>query len=197
MAERERVLDETRKGWRRAAAIALLATLYSVLAVPALATSHVVPANILASAILGAVLVTLTVVDLESYRLPDILTLPLIAAGIGLCALLDWDAPVMRLVAAVAGYALLFFVAAVYHRLRGRHGLGLGDAKLFAAAGAWTGLEGLPSVLLVASLAALAAVGLAVATGRDISAQTRIAFGPFLALGFWAVWLYGPMTQAV
>ena len=79
----------------------------------------------------------------------------------------------------------------LYSRLRGRDGLGLGDAKLFAASGAWLGLEGLPAVLLVACGAAIVALlvdGLAIA---GLSATTRIPFGPFLAFGTWIVWLYG------
>ena len=83
--------------------------------------------------------------------------------------------------------------ATVYERLRSRPGLGLGDAKLLAAAGAWLGLEALPSVLLVATGTALFCVGMAVLLGKRITATSRIPFGPFLATAFWIVWLYGPM----
>jgi leader peptidase (prepilin peptidase) / N-methyltransferase len=70
----------------------------------------------------------------------------------------------------------------------------LGDAKLFSAAGAWVGLEGLPSVLLCASVIAIAFAGVARAGGETVTAVTRIPFGPYLAFGFWIVWIYGPMT---
>ncbi len=66
--------------------------------------------------------------------------------------------------------------------MRGRVGLGLGDAKLLAAGGAWLGVALLPDVLLVSALA-----GLCWAVGRR---RSRIAFGPFLAGGIWVVWLY-------
>jgi len=48
-------------------------------------------------------------------------------------------------------------VARAYRALRGRDGLGAGDAKLLAAAGAWIGLSGLGIVLLLAATIALAA----------------------------------------
>jgi leader peptidase (prepilin peptidase)/N-methyltransferase len=71
-----------------------------------------------------------------------------------------------------------------------RAGLGLGDAKLFAAAGAWLSLEGLPSVMVWVSCAALVAILLR----QPVEATTRAPFGPYLAFGFWVVWLYGPIA---
>lgn len=47
--------------------------------------------------------------------------------------------------------------------------------------------------MLIAALAALATVALARRSGRQITADTRIAFGPFLALGFWTVWVFGAL----
>lgn len=77
---------------------------------------------------------------------------------------------------------------------RRRAELGLGDAKLFAAAGAWLSLEGLPSVMVWASCAALLGVLVAIHLRQPVEATTRVPFGPFLAFGFWVVWLYGPIA---
>ncbi|MCZ6586367.1 MAG: A24 family peptidase [Alphaproteobacteria bacterium] len=90
------------------------------------------------------------------------------------------------------GLTLFLVVGATFRRLRGYEGLGGGDAKLFAAAGAWVGWPGLPSVLLIASVAALAVVLVMIAAGRRGMAHQEIAFGPYLCVGFWIVWLYGP-----
>lgn len=144
-----------------------------------------------ASAILGAMLVVLSAIDAIDYRLPDRLTLPLVAAGVLVNGAGDPTATGLALLAAAAGYGSLHAVAALYMHLRQRPGLGLGDAKLFAAGGAWLGLEALPLVLLVASVSALALIAAAAIAQRTITADTRIAFGPFLALGIWLVWLYG------
>jgi leader peptidase (prepilin peptidase) / N-methyltransferase len=174
--------------------IGCILTGYALSAAPAALWHHLPPSTIAATVLLGGALVALSSIDAVSYRLPDTLTLPLIALGLAACAVLGWDDVPIRAAAAAFGYGTLYLVARVYLRARGRHGLGLGDAKLFAAAGAWLGFDGLPSVLLIASLTALAAAALAYARGMAVTAGTAIPFGPFLAYGFWLVWLYGPMT---
>jgi leader peptidase (prepilin peptidase)/N-methyltransferase len=78
-------------------------------------------------------------------------------------------------------------------RLRGREGLGQGDAKLLAAAGAWLGAVALPQVILVAALSALLVAAALRLSGRTMHAHSALPFGPFLALAIWALWLFGPL----
>ena len=149
------------------------------------------------SCILGWMLLALAATDILYFLLPDMLTLPLIAGGLlvnaGLDARLLADQGLgAHLIGAAAGYAFIRILRFVYSRLRGREGMGLGDAKLFAAAGAWVSWQGLPSVLVIASLFALAAA--LVWRGRKIEAAQKVPFGAFLALGLWVIWLYGPLT---
>ncbi|MGQ9367941.1 prepilin peptidase [Azospirillum sp. ST 5-10] len=141
---------------------------------------------------LGAALLALAAIDLRCWLLPDALTLPLVAAGIAVAAVAGAD-PLDHALGAAAGYASLAAVRALYRRLRRRDGLGGGDVKLFAAAGAWVTAAGLPTVLLVAGLAGLAVAAAAVAAGRRAEAAMAIPFGPCLALGTWVVWLHGPL----
>ena len=68
------------------------------------------------------------------------------------------------------------------HRL-GQLGLGLGDVKFLAAAGIWVGLAGIPFVLLIATMTALACAGVMQLSGRALTARTSLSFGPFLAAG--------------
>ena len=84
-------------------------------------------------------------------------------------------------------------IGEVYRRIRGRIGLGMGDVKLFAALGCWTGWQGLPGIILHAALASLIWALLLRLAGRRITATTRLPFGPFLCLAGWLVWLYGPL----
>ncbi|HEY7598699.1 MAG TPA: A24 family peptidase, partial [Candidatus Limnocylindrales bacterium] len=143
---------------------------------------------------LGWTLLTLAAIDWREFVLPDMLTLPLIPSGLALAWAIDPGLLWGHALGALAGFASLALIAGVYRRVRGREGLGLGDAKLLAAAGAWLGWQGLPSVLLIAAVSALA-LALATALGGGKLAWTsRIAFGPHLALGFWLVWLYGPLV---
>jgi leader peptidase (prepilin peptidase)/N-methyltransferase len=145
------------------------------------------------TALLGWQLLLIAVIDAEHFRLPDPLTLPLLATG-GLAAvLLDHTAPVDALVGAAAGFAGLWLLAFVYRRLRGREGLGDGDPFLLAAGGAWVGWIGLPSVLLWASAAGLSFVAARLLVGKRISATDRMPFGPCLAAGIWLTWLLGPL----
>ena len=75
-------------------------------------------------------------------------------------------------------------------RSRGRPGLGLGDVKLAAVAGAWLDWFTIVAVIEVAALAALAAYTvLRYVLRRPIVATTPLPFGLFLAPAIWAGWL--------
>ena len=91
--------------------------------------------DLAAACLLGWTLLALAVIDARRHILPDFLTLPLAAAGIGF-AFIDGVWPIDRMLGAVLGYAAFASVAFLYRRWRGRDGLGMGDAKLMAAAGA-------------------------------------------------------------
>ncbi len=150
-----------------------------------------------ASCILGWTLLALAVTDLKYFRLPDFLTLPLVGAGLATTALLGSDSLADSLTAhilgAMAGYLFVRLLRFAYRAVRGREGMGLGDAKLLAAAGAWISWQGLPSVLVIAALSALLVV--LVWRGPRIDPAQRMPFGVFISLGLWITWLYGPLTR--
>lgn len=78
----------------------------------------------------------------------------------------------------------------VYHMLRQRDGLGLGDVKLAAVAGAWLHWQTIPIVIEIAALAALAAYAAhRYLAGRPFQATHRLPFGLFLAPAIWLGWL--------
>jgi leader peptidase (prepilin peptidase)/N-methyltransferase len=140
--------------------------------------------------ILGWWLLTLAWIDATSFRLPDVLTLPLLLAGLAEAALFEPEELNARAIAAACAYTALWLLAYAYRRLRGREGLGLGDAKLLAAGGAWLGPWLLPNVLLLAALIALAFALLLRLRGTRLHAQLRLPFGPFLAGAIWAAWVW-------
>ena len=137
---------------------------------------------------LALILVFAALIDWREMILPDRLTLPLIPLGWAMAALRAPDLA-DRLIGSAAGFAAFAGIAALYRRLRGRDGLGLGDAKLLAAAGAWVGWRDLPSVVL---LGAVAALTWALVTRRD--PRRPLPFGPFLAASFWLVWRFGGLN---
>ena len=82
---------------------------------------------------------------------------------------------------AVAGYGVLWCVYWGVWLVCHKEGLGYGDFKLLAAAGAWCGWQTLPMILLIASLGGIGyAIVSQLLQRRTI---TTIAFGPWLALG--------------
>jgi leader peptidase (prepilin peptidase)/N-methyltransferase len=151
---------------------------------------------LLTSCALGWTLLTLAAIDQRHLLLPDVLTLPLIAAGLVVAFAIDPALLMPHVVGALAGFAAFVAIAFAYRRLRRREGLGLGDAKLLAAAGAWLGWQALPGVVAVGALCALAVALARTVTGDRLSATTRIAFGGYLALAFWLAWLFGPVILA-
>lgn len=138
--------------------------------------------------LLGWWLLALALIDLRLWLLPDALTLPLIAIGLLLAGLrevapmLPAPPPTDALLGAALGYAGFALLGWLYRRLRNREGLGLGDAKLLAAAGAWLGTAPLPLVIFLAGLFGLV---LALAQRRPLRGETAVPFGPALALAFW------------
>lgn len=141
--------------------------------------------------LLGWTLLTLGWIDWRWMRLPDALTLPLLLAGLLSAAWLQPESIGSHATGAAVGYLALRGVAWCYHALRGREGIGAGDAKLLAAAGAWLGLAPLPMVVLLAALLGLATAGVMALSGRKLHATTALPFGPCLAASTWLVWLYG------
>ncbi len=113
------------------------------------------PDLLLPSLLLGWVLLILIAFDMLAFILPNALTLSLGASGLLLAAREGGGELQESAIGLVAGGASLLLVKLFYEHVRGREGLGLGDVKLFAAAGAWVKLEGLPSVLLIGSLLGL------------------------------------------
>ena len=142
--------------------------------------------------ILLAVLIALSWTDIKSYRLPDTLTFPLMGLGLfqGYVAGLLSE----RIIGMAIGYLVFVMIEYGYKALRGKDGLGRGDAKLLAAGGAWCGWMGLPFIVLIASGFGL--LSALMPSVRESIEKTRIPFGPFLALGIFMVWAAITSVQA-
>lgn len=140
-------------------------------------------------ALFGWLLLTLAVLDKRHFWLPDALTLPLAFLGFTIGLWTTGAVMADRVIGAVAGYSALLMVATGYRSLRRRDGLGLGDAKLLGALGAWFGWQALPFILLLAASLGLVAVLAAMSLGRPVGGATRVPLGTFLALaalpGWW------------
>ncbi len=136
-------------------------------------------------ALFGWLLLTLAALDTRHFWLPDRLTLTLGAAGLLVGGLTTGMPLINRGVGAAAGFGSLWAIGAGYRAIRARDGLGLGDAKLFGAIGAWLGWQALPFVLLCASVIGL----IAAVIGGDVRRTRAVAFGAALAAGAVPGWL--------
>lgn len=144
-----------------------------------------------ASCVLGWTLLAAGWIDAQRMVLPDALTVPLLLAGLVGTWWLDPPAVADRAAAAILGYVLFRAIAFGYWSLRGRDGLGQGDAKLLAAGGAWVGLAALPHLVLASALLGILSAFVLRALGYRLTRATPIPLGPSLALAVWLVWLYG------
>jgi leader peptidase (prepilin peptidase)/N-methyltransferase len=148
----------------------------------------------LAGALLGALMLAIAVTDARRYLIPNELTGAAVALALLRAAAIGPDAGAWALLWAV-GRALiialpLLGLMAGYRALRGRDGLGLGDVKLAAVAGAWLGLPALFAALELAALAAIGAYLLnAAVKRRPLRSTAFLPFGTFLAPAIWLGWL--------
>jgi leader peptidase (prepilin peptidase) / N-methyltransferase len=125
----------------------------------------------------------LAYIDLRTFRLPDAITLPLILSGLffngfsseGLASLQD------SAIGAILGYTSLWFLNLIYRQTKKQDGIGMGDAKLLAALGAWLGWLALPGILLMASLTGLIG-GFIWLQWNKQNHRSAFPFGPFLAI---------------
>jgi len=122
-------------------------------------------------------------IDWRTFRLPNAITFPLIILGIAFNVFSDlrFTTPSSAFIGAFLGYGLLWALNTSYRLLKNRDGIGMGDAKLLAALGAWLGWSALPSILLMASVTGMLG-GIILLKLHGHHLQKAFPFGPFLAI---------------
>ena len=136
-------------------------------------------------------LVALTGIDFKTQLLPDVITIPLMWAGI---ILSFWSVFVpleTAVIGALVGYLSLWFVATLFKALFKKEGVGLGDAKLLAAIFAWVNIQYFPLVILIASVVGLIITIIHRLISQDKMTDKPLPFGAYLALGGILAMLYG------
>lgn len=147
--------------------------------------------RVLAEAAFIAASVALSLIDLRTLRLPDVLTLPLLWTGLLLNSQFLFTSCADAVQGAALGYCLLWIPDALY-RSGDRTGgcFGGGDLKLAAAIGSWFGKEALLVALMLAFMVGASAVLPLAIRGKNERKQ-RVPFGPALMLGAIVVMLTG------
>jgi len=127
-------------------------------------------------------LLALTLIDLDTQLLPDMLTLPLLWAGLLLNSVGTYVPLNEAVWGAAAGYLVLRSLYEGHKLMTGREGMGHGDFKLLAALGAWLGWQSLWGIIVVAASSGLV-IALAARFVSKSPGGPQIAFGPYLAVG--------------
>ena len=170
------------------AGFAIMVTIAAVFVVP--------PAAALATGVLALLMALITLTDLRHYIIPNIFSYPAVPAGILANIVVfhpdDWMAGLNEsLIGAVLGAGTFYLLRAAWFRMRGIEGLGLGDVKLAAVAGAWLGPALLAPACLASALAGLlAAFGMMLIPGRRVSLNDQIPFGSFIAPVILLCWVW-------
>jgi len=124
----------------------------------------------------------LGLIDLEHQLLPDVITLPGVAAGLAASFLPGSPlGPLGSAAAAAGGFGALTLVNALYRSARGTDGFGGGDPKMVAMIGAFLGWQGaVLTVFIASSVGTVVGVGLMAFEGRD--GRYKLPLGTFLAM---------------
>jgi prepilin signal peptidase PulO-like enzyme (type II secretory pathway) len=146
---------------------------------------------------LFAVLLVVSLIDLEHYRIPDRIVFPALGVSVGLITFVTLieDQPFDHVVNALIGAATYFVLLLIPHVIYPR-GMGFGDVKLALLMGlflGWMYLDVFYGVTLImwalvigCLLGVAAGVGFALVRGR----RAEFPFGPALALGCVVVILF-------
>jgi len=126
-------------------------------------------------------------IDFRTQLLPDSLTLPLLWLGLLISLVPVFVDSREAVIGASIGYLALWSVYWLFKLATGKEGMGFGDFKLFAAAGAWMGYAALLPVIIIAAVSG-AVIGTILLRTRGQDRSVPFAFGPFLAIAMW-IWL--------
>jgi leader peptidase (prepilin peptidase)/N-methyltransferase len=149
----------------------------------------------LSSAVFGAGMLTLALIDYDFKILPNVITLPGIAVGFALSLVDPRISWIDSAIGILVGGGLLYAVAWAYLKLRGQQGMGMGDVKMIGTIGAFVGWQGVLLTIFLGSLIG-SLVGLTLMKLKGREWDHALPFGTFLALAAVIVDWGGPELLA-
>jgi len=146
-------------------------------------------------------MLAVAIIDLRQFIIPNELIVVGLALGFVHAGITASETATESIVLAATRGAVLAFafllLRVIYHRWRGRHGIGLGDVKLAGVAGVWLDWNMIPIAVEIATLSALAVYALRQwFLGRSMRWTSRIPLGLFLAPAIWLSWFLDALLFA-
>ena len=137
-----------------------------------------------------SLLLIIAMIDLDTFLIPDILSLSGIVLGLAFSFFtprLSWSDSLLGI---ILGGGILYVIATGYALLRHKEGMGGGDIKLLGMIGAFVGWQGVAFTILVSSVSGmLIALPMMWRSGKGLG--SAIPYGPFLAFGAVAYIFWG------
>ena len=140
-----------------------------------------------------------TFVDLEHMIIPDRVSLGGIVLGLGLSTMVPllhgeydgYSGFITSFLGAATGVGILWFIAVLGKLIFRKDAMGMGDVKLMGAIGAFLGWQSVLFTLMGSSFLG-AGVGITLVLTGKKEMQSRIPYGPYIALAALVWMLWGP-----
>jgi len=130
----------------------------------------------------SCLMLVLALIDYDHMILPDRITLPGVAVGIATQLVAPLAGLWPAVLGALLGAGILLAVWGLWLLVRREEGMGLGDVKMLALAGAFLGWPGVLVTLFFGALSG-SIVGIALMRRGSVDMRSKLPFGVFLALG--------------
>ena len=145
---------------------------------------------LLAALIITGYFVAMSFIDIDHQILPDTMTLPLVWFAL-FCSVQSLFIPLQdAVIGAIVGYLILWSIYWLFKLITGKEGMGYGDFKLLAVIGALVGWQQVGLVVILSAGVGAIIGGLLLAI-QGKGKETKIPFGPYLAVAGWITLLWG------
>ncbi len=150
---------------------------------------------LLAALVITGYFVAMSFIDIDHQILPDTMTLPLVWFAL-LCSFQSLFISLQdAVIGALVGYLILWSIYWLFKLITGKEGMGYGDFKLLAVIGALVGWQQVGLVVILSAGVGAIIGGLLLAIQKK-GKETKIPFGPYLAVAGWITLLWGDVIIA-
>lgn len=137
---------------------------------------------------IAVVLIFISIIDIKYFIIPDYLNFALLVIGLLKQGCRSLDQAIWAFLFGMLMFSMLWFLRLIFFRIREKHGLGLGDVKMAAAAAVIIEPWHQSLFFLLAAASAMAYFGVSQFFVKQKAEERRIPFGPFLSLSLFIIY---------